>query len=159
MSAADDMDRQIDAWAEKPREKAQRYRALTTEMESISGTAESASGKVRVTVNRAGIVTALEIEDDIRGMRGTQLAGEILSTMRAAQAGLGDQVVALMQEKVPEDTHAITAVAESYHTQFAEEPEEDEAEEVGTYTTATPRPIHPNVDDEDDPFGGNLFDR
>lgn len=139
-SAADDMDRQIDAWADKVRAKAQQYKALTSEMESITGQAESASGVVRVTVNRAGILTELEISDNLRDMRGSQLAGEIMSTIRTAQSGLGDQVVALMQEKVPEDTHAIDAVADNYNAQFAP-PDEDDA--------AIARAIDPEEDDED----------
>jgi hypothetical protein len=147
-NAADDMDRQIDAWADKVRAKAQQYKALTSEMESINGQAESPSGAVRVTVNRAGVLTALEISDNVRSMRGSQLASEIMSTIRTAQSGLGDKVVALMQEKAPEDTHAINAVADNYNAQFAP-PDKGDA--------ATARAIGP--DDDDDEFGHSIFQR
>lgn len=146
MSRADDMDRQIDQWAEKFHAKAAKYRELTDEMESISGQAESASGAVRVTVNRAGILTDLQIADDIRSMRGSQLAGEIMGAVRAAQAGLGKQVVTMMQDKVPEDTESISNVAENYAKQFPQPESDDEEPAVARPTTATTSP----ADDDDD---------
>lgn len=128
MSAADDMDRQIDEWSAKFAEKASKYRALTAEMESITGQAESASGAVRVTVNRAGVLTDLQITDDIRTMRGSQLAGEILGAVRTAQAGLGTKVVAMMQDAVPEDRESIANVADVYARQFPQPADEAEAD-------------------------------
>lgn len=142
MSRADDMDRQIDEWAAKFAQKAEKYRALTRDMESITGQAESASGAVRVTVNRAGILTDLQITDDIRSMRGSQLAGEIMSAVRAAQAGLGRQVVAMMEEKVPEDQASIANVADNYERQFPQQADEDE--------TQAARETPESAPDEDD---------
>jgi len=148
-SGAEDMDRQIDQWAAKVHAKAQKYKALTTEMESITGSAESASGAVRVTVNRAGILTDLSITDDIRTMRGGQLAGEIMGAIRSAQSTLGAQVVAMMQDKVPEDGASIDAVADSYAKQFAQPDEDEPAEQP---------PASRPYDDGDDEFNSSVFE-
>ncbi|MGH3433266.1 MAG: YbaB/EbfC family nucleoid-associated protein [Thermocrispum sp.] len=131
MSRADDMDRQIDEFAVQYQAKVDKYRVLTSEMESVTGDAESASGVVRVTVNRGGILTGLQITDDIRTMRGSQLAGEIMAAVRCAQAGLGPQVVAVMQELVPEDRDGIAKVADSYARQFPPAKDETRDDDEG----------------------------
>lgn len=155
-SGPEDMERQIDQWAAQIHEKASAYKALTAEREAITGRGEAANGAIRVTVNRAGILTNLELSYDVlRAMRGSQLSAEIMKAMRQAQAGLGAQVVSLMRERVPQDVESIATIADTYARQFPQpEPDDDQlAQDRGGRQRATDneedfsggvlRPIHP----------------
>lgn len=146
---ADDMDRQLDQWAAQVQEKERRYRALNAEMASIAGRAASPGGAARVTVDRAGVLTDLDIADDLGGMRGGQLADEIMSTIRTAQAGLGQQIVAMMQVHVPEDTASIASVSETYQRQFPEVDTEDGQAAPPSMSNGA------NSDSDDDDFNNN----
>ncbi|PPK69569.1 YbaB/EbfC DNA-binding family protein [Actinokineospora auranticolor] len=144
------MERQIDEWATQVRAKAETYQRLNTEMDSITGTGEAAGGDVRVTVNRAGVVTALELPEQLSGMRGPTLSGEIMRAIQRAQATLGDKVVGLMRERVPEDTASIATTADAYARQFPDVDGESD-------TPATPTPKPPTTTDDLDSFDANAF--
>lgn len=143
----EEMRQRIDAWAAQVQAKAESYRALTAEMDKITDRGEAGNGAIRVTVDRNGAPVNIELTDDVRTMRPNHLAGELMTAFRKAQSTLGDQVVGLMQEKVPDDTASIAAMADNYARQFPAEP--DEAAEP----SSPPR----HADDDDEDFSSRSF--
>lgn len=141
-SGFDDMERQIDAWAEQVHAKAARYQELKQDLTGISGSAEGGRGAVRVRVNSAGVLTALELSENTRTMPANHLAQTIMNTMRKAQATLGIQVTELMRERVGDDARSIAAVSEQYARQF---PNPDDADTAASRTDA-------DDDEPQDPF-------
>lgn len=121
----EDMSRQIDEWASAVHRKAEQYQALKQEIAEISSEATGANGAIRVEVGPSGLLTDLHLTEETRTMRASDLAARIMSTIRRAQSGLGEQITELMQDRVGEDTKSIETVAANYARQFPQ-PADDE---------------------------------
>ncbi|WP_192909809.1 YbaB/EbfC family nucleoid-associated protein [Gandjariella thermophila] len=120
------MERQIDQWAAQVHDKARRYQELKEDLAAISSTATAANGAIKVTVGASGLLTNLELTEDVRTMRAHYLAAQIMDAIRKAQSTLGAQVTELMQQRVGEDTQSIAVVAANYARQFPQPDEQDE---------------------------------
>src|ERR1700755_2435426 len=78
----------VDAWLAKAEAQAAKSAALTA-------AAASTDGLISVTVDGAGLVTGLTLDEAIRERPAEQTAREILATLRAAQAELGHEETVL----------------------------------------------------------------
>jgi hypothetical protein len=94
--------------------------ALADRVASLTASADGADGAVRVTVASSGIVTGLELDDDVR-LAGAGLATEILRVMRRAQAGLTERVAAAVDATVGADSETGKAVLNSFAQRFPAE--------------------------------------
>jgi hypothetical protein len=97
--------------------------ALADRVASLTSAAAGADGRVRVTVASSGILTGLEVDEDVP-VSGPALATEILRTMRVAQAGLAGRVAEAVDETVGADTETGKAVLDSFMSRFPAEPPE-----------------------------------
>jgi DNA-binding protein YbaB len=122
----DEAQRQIDAWAQGFADKAQRYQAAQERTEQVRLTESSADGAVRVTVGADGTVTDLEFGNRARTIPLPELSGQILATMRRAQAGIAERVAEVMTEQLgDEDQQTRSLLLDNLRTRFPV-PEADE---------------------------------
>ncbi|SHG10674.1 YbaB/EbfC family nucleoid-associated protein [Streptoalloteichus hindustanus] len=168
-------EQELDRWAAEVTAKAERYQDMQQQVSSISSTAASSDGAVRVTVDSSGVLTGLEISDRVRQMSGSEVAALVLTTMRRAQARITDQVAEVMRSTVGDDAQTVEAVVGNYRQRFPEpEPEEatgsvgaeemrfapgDDADD--TDEAEPPRPTPPPRSrprrDDDEEWGGDSF--
>jgi len=128
MNNIDAAEEWLDSWVAQANAQAERSVELSRRVAALTGTAESRDGAIRVTVGSAGQVEKLELDDQVGGRRGRDIAEEIMSVMRAAQANLSGRVTEEVRAIVGEDTETGRAVINSFETRFAPPPQEDEDE-------------------------------
>ena len=143
MTTASEREQQIDEWAARLEQRQRAYRELAADMTTVSATGESPRGIVRVTTDHAGLVTDIQIRDGHRHVTGHELATEIMTAMRRAQASVQEQVLDLVHEHMPDDQEAAESVAEQYRRRFA-------AERAPTRTATRP--------ESDDEGFGSVFE-
>lgn len=97
---------------------------LADRVATLDASATGADGAITVTVASSGNVTALELDDRVRALAVTDLAGEILRTMRRAQSGLAERVEEAVAATVGADTETGRAVLDSFAQRFPVEPAE-----------------------------------
>jgi hypothetical protein len=142
----DDADDWVRSWSAQVSGRAEAAAALAGRVAGISSTASSADRTVLVTVGSSGVVTALELDDRMQRMTGTELSEEILRVMRRAQAGLADQVAEAVDDTVGSDTETGRAVLDSFVRRFPAEPDEPPATPVMPSPPPFPSfPSRPNV--------------
>lgn len=124
--------RNLDADQETPRSSSEpvpgRTEAaadLADRIASLSASAAGGDGAIRVTVSSSGVPTGLELDDRVHRLPSTELAGEILRTMRRAQAGLTERVAAVVDETVGAGTETGKAMLDSFTQRFPAEPDEE----------------------------------
>ncbi|SDE01209.1 YbaB/EbfC family nucleoid-associated protein [Actinokineospora iranica] len=130
----------LDRWASEIQAKADRYNAMQQQVTAITATASSQDGTVTITVDSAGAVTAIHFTEDLKRLPATAMADQVLTTMRAAQAKITDQVTEIVQTTVGDDPATAEAMISAYRSRF---PEPD---------ATVDRPT-----DDDDDFGGSIF--
>jgi hypothetical protein len=128
MNNIDAAEEWLDSWVAQANAQAERSVELSRRVAALTGTAESRDGAIRVTVGSAGQVEKLELDDQVGGRRGRDIAEEIMSVMRAAQANLSGRVTEEVRAIVGEDTETGRAVINSFETRFAPPSQEDEDE-------------------------------
>ena len=126
MNDIDAAEEWLDSWVAQANAQAERSVELSRRVAALTGTAESRDGAIRVTVGSAGQVEKLELDDSISGRRGRDLAEEIMSVMRSAQAALSARVTDEVRATVGEDTETGRAVINSFDTRFAPPRDEEE---------------------------------
>jgi hypothetical protein len=107
------------SWSAQVAGRTEAAAALADRVATLTSSAEGGpggSGAVRVTVASSGVLTGLELEDDV-------LAAEILRVMRRAQADLIDRVAAAVEETVGTDSETGRAVLDSFAQRFPEDPD------------------------------------
>ena len=114
----DAAERRIDGWQARIEERARRARELSQRLAAVSVTARSGDGLVEVTVGSSGVVTDLRLDEEIRRHPAGRTAGEILATIRAAQAALGARAGEIAVETLGADSEAARAVVVSYANRF-----------------------------------------
>jgi DNA-binding protein YbaB len=120
------LDQRIEQMAAKMAEKAERYQVLRERLTSLTVTERAHNGAIQVTVGQSGLVTAMSVSDDLRGMRPSQIAQELMNCMRRAQAQLASQVEAIMRSTVGDDQESVKAVVDSFHAAFPQQEEESQ---------------------------------
>ncbi|HEU4348745.1 MAG TPA: YbaB/EbfC family nucleoid-associated protein [Actinoplanes sp.] len=98
--------------------------ALSDRIAALTGSATDAEGAIRVTVNSSGILTGLELSDDLRRLTGADLSAQIMRAYRRAQAGVIDQVTKAVDDTVGADSESGRAVLESLAQRFPADPGE-----------------------------------
>jgi hypothetical protein len=111
------------SWTERVSSRTEAAADLADRVATLSASASGGDGAIRVTVASSGVVTGLELDDRVHRLPGGELAGEILRTMRRAQAALSDRVAEAVDETVGADTETGKAVLESFAQRFPAEPE------------------------------------
>ncbi|MCA2215377.1 YbaB/EbfC family nucleoid-associated protein [Jidongwangia harbinensis] len=89
-------------------------RALSKRLASLTASARSDDGLVRVTVGPSGLVTDLELAEGIRRLPAAETALLILRTMRTAQSALAALATSVTTETVGAGSATGMAIIESY---------------------------------------------
>jgi DNA-binding protein YbaB len=109
---------EIEKWAAEAEAKAARYQRMQHQVAAVRSTASSRDGLVRVTVDSGGAPTDLQISDQARRLSGAAVAASVMSTIQRAQAGIGDQVAAVVTDATGEDTATADAIVSAYRQRF-----------------------------------------
>jgi hypothetical protein len=123
----------LESWTASVNAQAERAAQLSSRVAALTGVAESNDGSIRVTVGSSGQVEKLELDDRVQRLRGEELARQILTVMRKAQARLSTQVADEVQATVGADTETGRAVIHSFETRFPQQTDDDEQEGGGRY--------------------------
>ena len=145
MTVADEDDgrRAEEMWtrqAEQAEQRAALYEQLAEQTDALSVT--ETVGPATVTVDAAGVVTKLDLTDDLDGRKGRQVASDILTAMHRAQAQLSDQMAALAAATVGPDDKVGANMTQRLRDRFGEPTAQ-------TPTTTQPRERPPIGDDDD----------
>ena len=124
MSDVDAADEWLDSWAAHASAQAARTADLSRRVSTLTATADSLDGAIRVTVGSAGQIQHLDLDDRIHDLPAADLAHEILATMREAQAALAAKVTTEVRNTVGTDSETGRAVIHSFTTRFP--PPDDE---------------------------------
>ncbi|GLY92819.1 YbaB/EbfC family nucleoid-associated protein [Actinoplanes sp. NBRC 103695] len=127
MNDIDAAEEWLDSWVSQVNAQAERSVELSRRVASLTGTAESRDGTIRITVGAAGQMEKLDLADGVKDLSGRQLSREILSVMRAAQADLSGRAAEEVRATVGEDSETGRAVINSFDTRF---PSPDEREDL-----------------------------
>ena len=111
------------SWSEHVSGRTEAAADLADRVATLTASASGDDGGIRVTVASSGVLTGLELDDRVRRLRGRELAGEILWTMRRAQAGLTRRVAEAVDETVGAGTETGKAVLESFAQRFPVAPD------------------------------------
>ena len=122
----DDAGEWVRSW-DSPESGAEATATLADRIAGLAASATGGDGAVRVGVNSGGNVTELILDDRAHRLAGSELAAEILRTMRRAQAGLCSQVAAAVGETVGAESETGRAVLESFMQRFPAVPDEPDA--------------------------------
>ncbi|MEV6693884.1 YbaB/EbfC family DNA-binding protein [Micromonospora sp. NPDC051196] len=120
-AALDATQRRLDEWEASFADRAQRASALAARVGALTGTAHNADGSVEVTVDSAGLLVDLRLDERVRQQSAAHTARQVLATTRAAQADLLRRITAATTETLGEDNPAATALLDSYRRRLAAE--------------------------------------
>jgi hypothetical protein len=108
----------VDGWESALTERAARSRDLSTRLARLTATATSADRTVEVTVDAAGRLVALRLDERVRAASAARTAERVLATTREAYAELLRQVTAATRAALGPDDPAATAIIGSYDRRF-----------------------------------------
>jgi len=114
----DDAEAWVRSWAAQASARSEAAAQMANEVAALSSTAEDSGGAITVAVDASGLITRLELTDSVRGLRGAELAAEIMRTVRRAQAGLTARVATVVAATVGSDTETGSAVIGSFERRF-----------------------------------------
>jgi hypothetical protein len=123
VEGVDSAEEWLDDWASRSNAQAARSVELSRRVAALTGDAEGRDGAIRVGVGSAGQVERLELDDRVRTLSGVELADEIMTVIRKAQAALSARVAETVQDTVGADTEAGRAVINSFELRFPRERE------------------------------------
>ncbi|MFI6064144.1 YbaB/EbfC family DNA-binding protein [Micromonospora sp. NPDC051227] len=125
-AALDAAERGLDEWESSLAERAARAKTLSATMRDLTGTARNADRTVDVTVDSAGLLIDLRLDERIRQEPAAHTARQILETTTAARADLLRQVSDAVTKSLGDDPSAQTIV-DSYRTRLIRDPGSDDA--------------------------------
>ncbi len=99
---------------------------MSERVAALSSTVSLADGAITVTVAGSGVLTALELDDRVQRLPGSELSAEIMRAIQKAQAGLNAQVAMVVEETVGHESDTGRAVLTSFERRFPEPGEDDE---------------------------------
>ncbi|MET7959031.1 YbaB/EbfC family nucleoid-associated protein [Micromonospora zamorensis] len=120
---ADAAENWVRSWSASVSERAAQAQEMSRLVATLSASATSADGAVRVTVAATGVVTELRLSDRVQGWTAARIAEQIMNTMRLAQAQLAEAVADVAARTVGEGSETGRAVVASYTERFPEPPE------------------------------------
>ncbi|PYC65481.1 hypothetical protein C7C45_28565 [Micromonospora arborensis] len=117
-AALDAAQRRLDEWESSLAEQAERAKMLSARMRGLTGTARNVDRTVEVTVDSAGLLIDLRLDERTRQQSAAGTARQILETTRAAGADLLRQVSAAAVESLGDGASA-QAVIDSYRSRLS----------------------------------------
>ncbi|WP_406044925.1 YbaB/EbfC family nucleoid-associated protein [Micromonospora sp. NBC_00898] len=106
--------RRIDDWESSLAKRAERGRALSQRLSGLTASATSADGAVEATVDTAGTLIALRLDERIRARPAARTAEQVLATTRTAYAELLRQITEATRETLGPDDPVAGAIIDSY---------------------------------------------
>ncbi|WP_406064184.1 YbaB/EbfC family DNA-binding protein [Micromonospora sp. NBC_00860] len=125
-AALDAAERRLDEWESSLAERAERAKTLSTTMRELTGTARNADRTVDVTVDSAGLLIDLRLDERIRQQPAAHTARQILETTTAARTDLLRQVSDAATESLSDDPSA-QAIIDSYRSRLLPDQGPDDA--------------------------------
>jgi DNA-binding protein YbaB len=114
----DDAERWVDAWQAAASERALAAQELASRVSALAVTAVGREGAVEVTVGGSGVVTDLRLDDLVLKWPAREIAAQIMSTMRVAQASLTEKVAEIAAATVGADTETGRAVVDGFARRY-----------------------------------------
>jgi DNA-binding protein YbaB len=105
--------RRIDDWQAGFEQRAAQARQLSARLAALTASARSEDGHVTVTVGATGVLTGLELHEEVRRQPASETARQILATLAAAQSDLAGQATEVTAETVGADSETGKAVIAS----------------------------------------------
>lgn len=99
-SYLDAADRWVDDWQARIEERAARARDAARQLRDLTGRASGGDGLVRVTVNSAGALVDLHLDEQIRRHSARWIADEIMATARKARADVARRALIVIEQTV-----------------------------------------------------------
>jgi len=109
----DAAERRIDDWQAGFEQRAAQARELAARLAVLTASARSDDGLVTVTVGGNGMLTGLELDEDVRRQPADETARQILATLAAAQSDLAKRATSVTAETVGADSETGQAVIAS----------------------------------------------
>ncbi|MET8118195.1 YbaB/EbfC family DNA-binding protein [Micromonospora sp. NPDC005291] len=109
--------RRLDEWESSLAERAERAKTLAARVQALTGTARSPDRTVEVTVDSAGLLIDLWLDERVRRHPAASTARQILATTRAAHANLLTQLSEVTTESLGDDASA-QAIIDSYRSRL-----------------------------------------
>src|SRR3954451_160066 len=109
-AASDGADDWIDTWALSISERALAAQELSERVSVLSVSASGRDGAVAVTVAGSGAMTDLRLDDRVLRWPASEIAGQVMTVMRRAQASLAFRVAEIADETVGADSETGRAV-------------------------------------------------
>lgn len=125
-AALDAAERRLDEWESSLAERAERAKTLPATMRDLTGTARNPDRTVEVTVDSAGLLIDLRLDERIRQQPASHTARQILETTTAARADLLRQVSDAATESLGDDVSA-QAIIDSYRSRLLPDPDPNDA--------------------------------
>jgi hypothetical protein len=109
----------LDSWVAQVNARAESSMELPRRVSALTGSAEGREGAIRVRVGSMGQVERLDLDERVHALSGPQLAHEIMSVIRRAQAALSSRVADEVRATVGEETETGRAVISSFDSRFS----------------------------------------
>ncbi|WP_422735247.1 YbaB/EbfC family DNA-binding protein [Micromonospora sp. WMMD729] len=113
-AALDAAGHRLDEWESSLAERAERAKTLSARVRELTGSAESPDRTVQVTVDSAGLLVDLWLDERTRQQPAARTAQQIIDTTRAARADLLRQVA----DSLGDDASA-RAIIDSYTSRLS----------------------------------------
>jgi len=115
-----DAEQWLDNWERNAADQAAKAREMADQVGTVQTSASNKDGSVTVTVVASGAMVDLRLSDQIRRYSAGELANEILTVMRAAQARLTSQVSEITARTLGPDSEAGRAIVGAFQQRFPE---------------------------------------
>ncbi|MEU7750483.1 YbaB/EbfC family DNA-binding protein [Micromonospora sp. NPDC049171] len=125
-AALDTAEGRLDEWESSLAARAERARTLSATMRELTGTARNADRTVHVTVDSAGLLIDLRLDELSRQQPAARTARQILETTTAARADLLRQVSDAATESLGDDA-STRAIINSYRSRLLHDQGSDDA--------------------------------
>ncbi|MEW1586058.1 YbaB/EbfC family DNA-binding protein [Micromonospora vinacea] len=122
----DAAERRLDEWESSLADRAERAKTLAATMRDLTGTAHNADRTVAVTVDSAGLLVDLRLDERIRQQPAAHTARQVLETTTAARADLLRQVSDAATQSFGDDPSA-QAIVDSYRSRLLPDQGPDDA--------------------------------
>jgi hypothetical protein len=107
-------ERRIDDWQAGLEQRAAQARELAARLAGLTVSARSQDGHVTVSVGATGLLTGLELDEEVRRQPAAETARQILATLAAAQSDLTTRAAEITADTVGADSETGKAVIASF---------------------------------------------
>ncbi|MEO3768986.1 YbaB/EbfC family DNA-binding protein [Micromonospora sp. B9E7] len=116
-AALDAAGRRLDEWESSLADRAKRAKTLSARIQDLTGTARNTDRTVDVTVDSAGLLVDLRLDERVRHQSAAHTAQQILETTRSARTDLFGQLRAATLESLGGGASA-QAIIDSYRSRL-----------------------------------------